>query len=302
VESGRHEPSVSAALAIAGALGVSVEALFAPPRGTARAEPVVAARLSEGPVRVGSVRGRLVAGPVTALDALDGVVPDGRWTAAGLELDEEARPARVVLAGCEPVLGVLAASAGDGTPAWWVRTSSGAAREALAAGRAHLAAVHEREDHLPAAPDGVAVFDLARWRVGLAHDPCHPSARDAVRTGGPVAQRERAAGTQAAFTRWLRRSGMTRPAGRRVSGHVEACRLVAAGGACAAVTTEPAALAAGLGFEPIEEHVVRLWCPRDLLDDPAVAMVLDLLASAAFARRVAALPAYDVTGLGRTVA
>jgi len=301
VESGRHEPGVSAALAIASALGVSVEALFADPENRPDVEPVVDAALPVGPVRVGVVRGRTVAVPVGVLDQLDGVVADGRWTGSHLELEAGARPAAVIMVGCEPALGVLTGLTVGGATALWVKASSGAARSALDAGRAHLAAVHDRADRLPPVPDDVAAFDVARWRVGIAFDRAHRSAADAV-TDGAVAQRERSAASQAAFVRWLRWQGMAVPPGPRVAGHVEACRAVTDGAAAAAVTVEPVTVAAGLEFEPLEEHLVQLWCPRDLLADPEVALVLDRFHSGAFADRVAALPAYDTSVLGRTVA
>ncbi len=307
VESGRHEPGVSAALALASALGVSVEQLFRGADPQTEAVSVVGESLAEGPVRVGSVRGRTTAVPVPPLDELDGVVPDGRWTGAGLQLRKGRRPAELVLAGCEPALGVLGGLVAARSDALWVRTSSGAARSALAAGRVHVVAVHDRSDRPPAPPDGVVAFEVARWRVGVAFDRRQVGSASAVldavvETGGAVVQRERSAGTQAAFERWVRRQRRPRPPGPTASGHVEVCRLVGAGAGLGGVTAEPVAIAAGLAFDPLEDHVVQLWCPRDLLGEPAVADLLDRFSSAAFADRVAAWPAYDVARLGAEVA
>ena len=78
--------------------------------------------------------------------------------------------------------------------------------------------------------------------------------------------------------------------------------MVALGVAAAGVTAEPAAAAAGLGFDALEEHVVALWCPRDLLGERAVAEIMDRFTSANFRARVAAFPAYDTELLGREVA
>jgi DNA-binding XRE family transcriptional regulator/molybdate-binding protein len=303
VESGRHEPGVSAALAIADALGVSVEALFAEGRREVAAAPVLDGPVPVGSVRAGIVRGGAVVAPVSPLDELDGVVAHGRWTGAELELDAGARPASVVLAGCEPALGVLAGMVSDRAGALWVKASSGEAGAALDAGRVHLAAIHERADRHPEIPDGVVAFEVARWRVGVAFDRRRAgSASEAVEAGGAVAQRGRSAGTQAAFDRWVRRAHQARPPGPRASGHVEVCRLVGAGVAVAGVTAEPAAVAAGLGFEALEEHVVQLWCPRDLAAEPAVGELMDRFTSAAFAHRMAGMPAYDVARLGTEVA
>jgi molybdate-binding protein/DNA-binding XRE family transcriptional regulator len=303
VESGRHEPGVSAALALASALGVTVEVLFADDARELAAVPVIGDAVPVGSVRAGVVGNETVVAPVAPLDELDGVVAHGRWTGASLALAEGARPASVVLAGCEPALGVLAGLVADRAGALWVRASSGEARAALDAGRVHLAALHDRADRLPDAPEDVVAFELARWRVGVAFDAGQvSSAVDAIEAGGAVVQRERSAGTQAAFDRWVRREHQTRPPGPRAGGHVEVCRMVAMGVAVAGVTAEPAAVAAGLGFEAIEEHVVQLWCPRDLLVEPAVAELMDRFSSAAFGHRIAALPAYDVARLGAEVA
>lgn len=303
VESGRHEPGVAAAMALAKALGVSVEALFADEVTQMSAVPVVGATAPAGPVLAGIVRGQAVVSAVSALDQLDGVVAQGRWTGDALQLDDGSRPAAVVLAGCEPALGVLAGLVSDRAGAMWVKASSGEARTALDAGRAHVAAIHDRAERLPEPPPGVAAFEVARWRVGVAFDRRRAgSASEALDAGGAVVQRERSAGTQAAFDRWLRREDRERPPGPRATGHVEVCRSVGAGLAAAGVTAEPAAVAAGLGFDALEEHVVRLWCPRDLLVERALAELLDRFTSAAFRRRMAAMPAYDVARLGMEVA
>lgn len=303
VESGRHEPGVSAALALASALGVSVELLFTQDGGAIAAIPVIGDAAPVGPVRAGMVGGRAVVAPVSPLDELDGVAVHGRWTGTALELGADARPASVVLAGCEPALGVLAGLATDPAGALWVKASSAEARAALEAGRVHLAAVHDRADRRPEVPDTVAAFEVARWRVGVAFDRRRVgSAAEAIETGGAVVQRERGAGTQAAFDRWVRREHGTRPPGSRAGGHVEVCRLVVAGAAAAGVTAEPAAVAAGLAFEALEEHVVQLWCTRGLLAEPAVAELMDHFRSSTFLRRMEAMPAYDIARLGTDAA
>lgn len=304
VESGRHEPGVSAALALASALGASVETLFGTVDSrTLDATAVFDRSIPKGPVRVGMVAGRAVAEPVAPLEELDGAVVHGRWMGDAVELRAGARPASLVLAGCEPALGVLAALVSDGAGALWVKASSGDARAALIGGRVHVAAVHDRADRLAEVPAGVAAFELARWRVGVAFDPRRArSAAEAVESGAPLVQRERGAGTQAAFARWIRREGRARSSGPMARGHVEVCRLVAVGASVGGVTAEPAAIAAGLGFDPLEEHVVQLWVRRDHLAEPAVVGLMDRFTSSGFVERVAAMPAYDTAGLGAAVA
>lgn len=302
LESGRHEPSVSAALAIASALGMPVEQLFGGHEAELDAVAVIGDSLPIGPVQLGRVWGRLVAVPVALLDELDGVGADGRWTGSRVELMPGAQPAAVVMAGCEPALGLLARVAPNRASVLWARSSSGDARRALLAGRAHAATVHEHSERIPTPAEGVEAYELARWRVGLAFDRRLGTATEVVGAGRTVAQRERSAASQAAFIRWLRRAGLPRPRGPRVGGHVAACQLVAAGAADAGVTTEPAAIAAGLPFEAFEEHAVQLWCPQDLLAEQPLAALMNELVSSAFARRLGSLPGYDVAALGRRVA
>ncbi|MBV9801135.1 MAG: helix-turn-helix domain-containing protein, partial [Solirubrobacterales bacterium] len=171
VEAGHNVPAVNAALGLARALATSVEELFAP-----RPREVVAAlgdRLRDGEaVRVGRVAGQLVAAKLADRGIAgagwarpDGVVDHGR-----LRLFAGAIPAGVVLAGCDPALGV-AESMLDGLGArslLAISTSTGTALRALRCGGVHAAAVHGLAGGLPRPPVPVVRWHLARWRVGLA--------------------------------------------------------------------------------------------------------------------------------------
>jgi DNA-binding XRE family transcriptional regulator/molybdate-binding protein len=302
VESGRHEPGVGAAMSLARELGLSVEALFGPDEVAVPASPVTGSVVSPGPVRVGRVGDRHVVVAVPPLDQLEGLSPEGAWDGASVRFFEGARAAELVLVGCEPALGVLASIVEPAAAALWVKGSSMTAAVALAEGRAHVAVVHDTAGRLPAPGPGVSVFEVARWRVGVAFDRAAGSLGAVVAAGRPVAQREKGAATQAAFERWLRRRHLARPRPIKVGGHVEACRLVAGRGAAAAVTAEPAALAAGLGFTELEEHVVHLWCRTDLLSYRPVAAAMDVLVSAGFGHRLELMAGYDVSRCGTRVA
>src|SRR5687768_8330804 len=113
VEQGRHVPSVDAAMRIAQALGTSVEALFAPaaPPAPRAALAVLGGALGHGePVRVGEVAGRVVA---AALDRDEWAAPDGVAERGGVRLFAGAPPRGLVVAGCDPALGVAAALLGS---------------------------------------------------------------------------------------------------------------------------------------------------------------------------------------------
>jgi len=58
----------------------------------------------------------------------------------------------------------------------------------------------------------------------------------------------------------------------------------------------------GLDFIPLAESRFDLIIPRDLLDHPAVAALLEALASGALRAELAALPGYDSRRTGEVVA
>jgi hypothetical protein len=113
----------------------------------------------------------------------------------------------------------------------------------------------------------------------------------------PVVQREPGAAGQQAFLRAVRGAGAQPPPGPLASGHLDAVRRVALG-APAAVAMEPAAIAAGLRFAPLEEHVAEVWVAERFADEPGVRALGETLASAAFRRRVGLIGGYDTTASG----
>lgn len=300
VEGGRHLPRVDTALALAAALGVDVEALFG--FGSVPADVATGSPPSDGAlVRVGRVGERTVTaaarvGP-DGWDVADGVVEQGTLTLFG-----RGGPGLVV-AGCEPGLEVLERLLREqAMAAVAASASSTAAAAALAAGRVHAAVVHGPErDAFPAVP-GVAVdrYLLARWRVGLAAPSDFESGwwRTAVSGRVPVVQREPGAGVQQAFERAVG-TGVSIP-GPRVGNHLEAARRAVFGG-MPAVTIEPAALAVGASFHPIEIHEAQLWVARAWLSDRCVTTALDVIASRRFQRRLDGVGGYDLDGCGGTV-
>jgi molybdate-binding protein/DNA-binding XRE family transcriptional regulator len=302
IEVGRHQPSVDAALALARALGTTVEALF----GRAGGGPVDAlsgaAPAAGAGLRVGRV-GDLLVSAVHRIgdegwDAIDGVAGDP-------ELDSLASTGSgVVMAGCEPALVLLERILRDrGTPAMAITTSSATALGALAAGRLHVAAVHFPRGARPRL-EGVPLLrvKLARWRVGLAARS--GSGREwwkaALSGRGRVVQREAGAAAQAAFERAA--SSRKRPIpGPRVGSHLTASRVSVAGD-LPAVTIEPAAAAVGAAFHPIETHEVELWVHGEHAAEAGVQRLLDLLGSVACRRTLEAIGGYDLSSCGSRAA
>lgn len=301
IEAGRHLPRVDSGVALAQALGVTVESLLGPQR-----SPVVdvtGAIPPTGPVRLGMVGDRLVcaSAPVGAESwtPADGIARDG-----AVEVLPGARPGAVV-AGCDPAIGLAARLVADrgGLRLLAVAASTRAALDALAAGRTHAAVVHGLEGRLPRPCAPVERWHLARWRVGLAsHRDAHPGWwREALAGRVDVVQRDAGAGSQEAFVRAVDEAGGRPAAGPLAGGHLEAASLARAHG-LVAVTIEPAALAAGLAFHPLETHVAQLWVAAAWVREAGIALLGEALTSAAFHRQLDAVGGYDLTGCGTAAA
>lgn len=302
VEAGRQLPRVDAAAGLAAALDTSVEALLA--GGPTEVLGVDGRHLPVGAmVRLGRVGDRLVGTVVASAgegwDVADGLVGDD-----GVEVLPGAAPGAVVV-GCDPALALADRLLGQrrGPRAMAVAVSSAQAIEALATGRAHAALVHGAPTSLPDPPVRVRRWRLARWRVGLA--TAEPEGqrwwRDALAGRVEVVQREPGAAAQTTFEIAVAAAGGASPPGPRARGHVEAAQRAQRDG-LVALTIEPAAIAEGLAFHPLEEHEGELWVAAEHVDAPGVAAFADVIVSAGFRRRVEAVGGYDLSAIGEEVA
>lgn len=305
VETGRHVPSVKAALAIAGVLGSSVEEVFGEPESSDNHVAVLGAPPpNDAPVvavRVGDVlayhplanRGAMAA----SWDRADGVFRNGR-----VELFADADTSGFAIAGCEPALGLAATLLPSSGPQRLVAipASSADAIEALNARRIHGAVVHGRPGHLRRSSLPVRRFLLAGWSVGLASRVGLPSGLEQIARGKlKAAQRDAGAESQRALDRALAPYGGTaKLKGTPASGHLDAARRVADGSVDVGVTMEAAALAHGLVFAPLEDHRVELRIAEEWEDHPGSRALLELIFSDAFSRRLEAFGGYDVSQVG----
>ncbi len=205
VESGHSDPSLRVALALAQALGLSVEELFGPgePAAPVAAISVAPLRGKTDRVALAPVGDRFVALPLRGdTGAGLGFIPAGglanpaNFTAspalavggsadgadgAGLELIAvrpigPPRPTLVV-AGCDPALPLLATPLALLDPpvafAWWPCGSAAALRLARQ-GLVHAAGVHAQGNSPEAGrslPDGADVVGFTAWREGFAVRP-----------------------------------------------------------------------------------------------------------------------------------
>ncbi len=334
VESGHSDPSLRVALALAQALGMTVEDLFGPGEAARPVSAVPVAPLADGQARVvlAPVGDQFVALPLTGDTAAGmGFIPAG-GLAARTGLARQARgpagqvdvqpigPPRptLVVAGCDPALPLLATPLSLLDPpvafAWWPCGSTEALRLA-AAGLVHVAGVHLRDArgaYNTAAsnlPGGAEVVGFTAWREGLVTSKAlavtltslDVVARDQLR----LVNREPGAEARRVLDRERERLGLD-PAElpgyhTQAAGHLQVASAVAAGLADAGVASEPAARAYGLGFVPLADERFDLVLPGQHLGSREVQGLLKVLSSPWLLAQLASLPGYDPSACGAPV-
>lgn len=317
IEAGRQVPSTSLALELARALGCRVEDLFA----NALPGRIDVRLPAEGPVAIpgravlGLVRGQWVAHPTgrtsTAADALI----EAPATAQPLD-DEERLSRNVLVAGCAPLLGVLADHVSRrfaDVRVRWIHANSSRALDLLADGLVHVAGLHLFEE---SAASGTAsllrerfgdrpmlVVGLTRWRQGLLVRPGNPlslrEVGDLARVDGRFARREEGSGAAILLASRLRAEGLALPGGPPARDHREVAQLVRWDLADAGMAIETAALEAGLDFVPLTEERFDLVMHADVAAEQPVARFLDTLTDRSFRTEAAAIPGYDPSVAGR---
>jgi molybdate-binding protein/transcriptional regulator with XRE-family HTH domain len=338
VESGHSDPSLRVALALAQALGLSVEELFGPgePATPVTAVSVAPLRGRTDRVTLAPVGDRFVALPMLG-DAGSGLgfLPAGglanpanlaasavaagparNGADAGLELIAvrpigPPRPTLVV-AGCDPALPLLATPLALLDPpvafAWWPCGSAAALRLARQ-GLVHAAGVHTQGDTSEAGqplPDGADVVGFTAWREGLA---VRPGLRSVVTGLDAIAKHKlrivnREPGAEArrlldAERQRLGLDGDDLPGyDTQAVGHLQVASAVAAGLAEAGVASEPAARAYGLAFIPLAQERFSLVIPGVHAASREVQALLKVLSSPWLLAQLASLPGYDAATCG----
>jgi putative molybdopterin biosynthesis protein len=329
IEKGHAAPSTQVALLLARELHCRVDELFwLPPSGGEVAAEAASPKAWRKGARVamGLVEGGWVA------HALEPSDPASLSLAAdGLVLAREGRKARVsflgdeprdnlLLCGCDPALGLLAARAartGAVRPLWLSFASDGALLE-LSRGRAHLAGAHlfdeeTGEHNVPFVRRAFAgkpmlVITLAHIEEGFASRKGEKfrKVEDLARKGVRLINREAGAAARKLLDRVLRKSGVPpgelRGYGDLARGHLDVAARIASGGADVGVVARAAAVAFGLEFTPLAEERFDVVVPKPLAADPRVLRLLETLGSRAFRRELGSLGGYDAGAAGRVVA
>jgi molybdate-binding protein/DNA-binding XRE family transcriptional regulator len=343
LEAGRSVPSAAVALRLARALGCKVEELFWVDDGRTSITAEVAdddlgatttAAGAGTRVVLASIAGRWVAHQLAAgepgsfLTAADGVV-SGRGRGAGSSArvaplgDLATARDSLLLAGCAPAFGILAARAGAGSArerVVWLERSSGAALDLLSRSQVHVAGAHlyDEDAHEFNVPfvqrqlpgRSLLIFNLARWEAGLVVAPGNPrrirGVRDLLRPDVSFIGRQSGAAAQDLVDRLLRREGVRAggfPRARLTArGHMEVARLVALGVADAGVSLPAVARAHGLDFIPLAEERFDLVLAKELARDARAVRLLDTLSGRSFRRELESLGGHVAREAGKLIA
>jgi putative molybdopterin biosynthesis protein len=324
LESGETVPATSIALELARALGCRVEDIFWLSEDETPFDAVLAsgAPRDDGAARrvaVAAIDERWVAHVIDGpLVPADGVVVKGRKSGP-LRVrplrDQESLRHNLLVAGCDPALGLLGGHVSERFPSGrlhWVSAGSTAALEMLARQEVHLAGLHLFDeasgDYNVAAVrrrfpgQAMVLVNLAVWELGLVVAAGNPrrirDVGDLPRRGVRVVAREEGTGAQELLVRLL--GGKTITPVTVARGHVAVAAAVAGGVADVGIATRAAAR--GLDFLPLAEARFDLALPGRAAQDQRLERLREVLSSARFRRDLGSLPGYGTAHTGRIVA
>jgi molybdate-binding protein/DNA-binding XRE family transcriptional regulator len=333
IEAGLYQPGVAVAIKLARELALSVESLFGVEDQEQYSVTWMADKSHPRPalgnrVSLARLNGRLVAVPTAAsaltLAPVAGIVCDARGDKISVRSFRSRKniDATILLAGCDPGVAILAdwmMRNGGGAEVVAVPCSSGAALDALIAGRANIAGVHLR-DPRSGEYNGTSVrrrlgrrrvgfVNFATWEIGLAiSNRIRGKIREVGDLGGGavrIVNREIGSGARNVLDEALKKAGLDakKIAGydRELGGHLEVASAINSGDADAGVTIRVAAEAYGLDFVPIREERYDFVIPDSAMETAPVTAILEALNSARFARELSQLCSYDTRRTGTSM-
>lgn len=304
IETGRLIPSAAAALALAVALECRVEDLFrlqgADAPATTWAWPPAREPCRFWRAEVGG-RPRLYPAEAT----LTGMIPHDGVSVGGHRRElQGSDPGRtLVMAGCDPAAGLLAAELARtaGVRLIALPRSSRAALSLLDQGVVHIAGVHLSGADEPGGNNrivretlgtGYTLLRVARWEEGITFAPSArlSSVRGAVRSNLRWVGREPGSGARQCLDELL--EGRKSP--RRVaSDHRGVAEAVRNGWADAGVCLRLVSEEAGLGFLPVRREDYDLCFPVRFEKDYRIQALLRALRSPSHRIALGELPGYD---------
>ena len=334
MEAGTYVPNTAVALKLARVLEVRVEELFSLPGELPIPEfrmehatvlPGAETPLEGQPVELCRVDDRMMASaPSPApwyFPASDAIVAGecGANGKARLRVFDAERQFqnRVLLAGCDPAISVLARHVqASGSELVMAHRNSSQALELLKERYIHVAGTHLRdepsgESNLPDVArlftrHSVAVVSFAVWEEGIVTAHGNPKAirgvEDLARRDVKIVNREAGAGSRKLLDGRLGQLGIApssvRGYGAEAAGHLPAAWRVYTGEADCCIATRAAARLFGLGFVPLVSERYDLVIRRQHLDLPGIRALLDVLSRAQFRRELDSLGGYDTRTAG----
>ncbi len=332
IESGKYAPNTTVALRLAKAFSCRVEDLFSEERDEEAAYTLIGEAEPDNPrVSLSMLRGQLLAYPLagsepfsSGFEAADGLLtPDQRRVRL---LSPTARiDQSIVLLGCDPAFALLGQHASRLVPSLRVHcrfASSVKATQRLAAGHAHIAGTHlhssgGQEDDANArlakqslGEQQALVVGFSRIEEGLLVARGNPLGirrlEDLTNPAVRLVNREPGAALRVLLDDLLHRQGVpaTAVAGyeNAVTNHSEGIQSVLFGKADAALGFRAMADLHGLDFVPLESARCELVIPKDILDHPALQILLDALQTRQLRSDITALTGYEAERTGTIIA
>jgi molybdate-binding protein/DNA-binding XRE family transcriptional regulator len=314
IETDRVVPSTAAALALAAVFGCRVEELFCLAKAVRRNEPTWAWPPSGDSCRFWHA----VVGAQTLLYPAErtfiGALPaDGSLRTGAYELRAHADPDQtLVVAGCDPAVGLLAAELAHSTS---VRVlplirSSRQALDLLHRNAVHVAGVHLQDHDAPGGNEravretlgpGYTLLRVARWQEGLALAPGLGirSIRQAVSANLRWVGREPGSGARRCLDSILKDHHPLPKGYNHVAGdHSGVVETIRTGWAQAGVCVRLSAAEAGLDFLVAREEDYDLCYRNDSEHDPRIQALVRVVRSQAFRRSLGELPGYHASATG----
>ena len=334
IEAGTYVPNTVVSLRLARALDTTVEEIFQiAPEAETRDEILNITILGDC--------GSMASGQLLRLCAVDrnlvGVVPEtGGWSLPSADgvlfeaiakgqrtakvrvlNDKWKKPSRILLAGCDPSVSILAQSLQTQDCELIVAfENSSRALTSLRDGMVHIAGTHlvdkatGKTDFLPITNmfgrNAIAIISYAVWQEGLLVARGNPrriaSVTDLARKDVRFTNRETGAGCRLLLDDLIRKAGIPprqiKGYDRITTGHLPAARLVRDGEVDCCISTAVVAQALSLDFIPLAQKPYHLIIRRAHLKLPPVQTLLETLGRTSFRREVEASTGYDMSCSG----